>query len=75
MEQAVPRRAPWAGARPSGVVERWIQTETGLLVARERDDAELEIFRTGALPPKRRLLKKDIPVPIVDQGPDALDDR
>ncbi len=66
MEQAVPKRAPWEQKRPPGIVERWIQTDTGLLVSRERQDAELDLFREGALPPKRKLLKKDTPVPVIE---------
>ena len=48
------------------VVERWIQTDTGLLVSRERSASELELFRKGALPRKRRLLKKDEPIPVLE---------
>lgn len=66
MEQAVPKRAPFEQKRPPGIVERWIQTDTGLLVSHERQDAELDLFRQGALPPKRKLLKKDTPVPVIE---------
>lgn len=66
MQQAVPRRAPWPGARPAKVVERWIQTETGLLVGKERQGAELELFRTGALPPQRKLFRRDEPIAVLE---------
>ena len=66
MEQAVPKRAPWSDKRPATVIERWIQTDTGLLVSRERGDAELDLFRGGALPPKRKLLKRDEPIPVIE---------
>lgn len=65
MERAVPRRAPWPQRRPATVIERWIETDTGLLVSRRRQGAELDLFRQGALPPRRKLLKKDKPNPVI----------
>jgi len=66
MEQAVPRRAPWQQERPPSIVERWIQTDTGLLVSRQRPNAELDLFRKGALPARRKLLERDRPIPVIE---------
>lgn len=52
--------------RPTEIVELWIETETGLLLPRYRDGAELDLFRKGATPPKRRPLMKDEPIPIIE---------
>ena len=66
MERAAPLRPAMDQGRPSKIVELWIETETGLLVPRDRDGAELDLFRKGATPPKRRLLKQDEPIPIIE---------
>ena len=66
MEAAIPLRPASDIHRPSRVVELWIETETGLLVPRERVGAEQDLFRKGATPPRRRLLKKDEPVPLIE---------
>ena len=66
MEAAIPLRSAHDIGRPPKVVELWIESETGLLVPRKRDGAELELFRKGATPPKRRLLKPDRPIPEID---------
>ncbi len=66
MERAVPLRPAYTQDRPKGVVERWIQTDTGLLTSRERKGTELELFRRGATPPKRRLLRRDSPLEPIE---------
>jgi penicillin-binding protein 1B len=66
MERAVPLRPAGDPGRPAKIVEHWFETETGLLVPRQRSGAELDLFRKGATPPKRRLLKKDEPVPEIE---------
>ncbi len=66
MERAAPMRPAMDHGRPTKIVELWIETETGLLVPRDRDGAELDLFRKGATPPKRRLLKQDEPIPIIE---------
>jgi membrane peptidoglycan carboxypeptidase len=66
MEQAVPLRPTGDHGRPAKIVEHWIETDTGLLVPRQRGGAELDLFRKGATPPKRRLLKRDEPVPKIE---------
>ncbi|MDY7092656.1 MAG: transglycosylase domain-containing protein [Acidobacteriota bacterium] len=48
---------------PVQIVERWVQTSTGLLVRRQRSDATLELFRRGDEPDRRRLLRADHPIP------------
>jgi len=66
MDRAVPLRPAMDHGRPAKIVELWIETETGLLVPRARDGAELDLFRKGATPPKRRLLRQDVPIPIIE---------
>ena len=66
MELAIPLRSANDTGRPAKVVELWIESDTGLLVPREREGAELDLFRKGATPPKRRLLKADKPIPKID---------
>mgnify|MGYP002624022410 CR=1 FL=1 len=66
MTAAVPLRPAHAPPRPARLVERWIQSDTGLLTSRRRRDTELEIFRRGATPPKRRIWRRDPPVPVIE---------
>ncbi len=66
LHRAMRSRAPIAEEPPSAIIERWIELDTGLLVPRDRQGAELEIFRRGALPAKRRLLRKDRPLPVIE---------
>ena len=66
MERAVPLRPAHDPERPDKVIERWIQIDTGLLVSRQRSGSELELFRNGATPPKRRLWRRDEPLPVID---------
>ncbi len=52
----------WSGRpRPDAVVERWVEEETGLLVRRPRPGARSELYRRGDEPPRRRLLRADVP--------------
>jgi membrane carboxypeptidase/penicillin-binding protein len=64
-DRAVLLRPPLDPVRPRKVVEHWIEIDTGLLVPRQRQGTEIDLFRKGAMPPKRRLLKKDVPVPVI----------
>lgn len=66
MQQAVPLRPAGDGSRPSQIVERWIQTDTGLLTSRQRQGTELDFFRSGATPPKRRIWRRDEPIAPID---------
>jgi len=66
MERAVPLRPALARERPPKVVERWIQTATGLLVSRPRSGTESELFRRGATPPRRRLWRRDEPIAAIE---------
>lgn len=66
MNRSVPLRPAGESGRPAKIVELWFETESGLLVPRQRTGAELELFRKGATPRKRRLLKKDAPIPAID---------
>ena len=53
MERAAPARPRLAVRAPAGIVERWVDPETGRLLRRPRDGAERELFRSGAMPPGR----------------------
>lgn len=66
MEAAVPLRPAVEMERPQKIVEHWIQPATGLLVSRRRSDAEPELFRRGATPPRRRLWRRDEPLPVIE---------
>ena len=59
-------RAGETPARPPSVVERWVQPSTGLIVGSARRDATRELFLRGRLPPRRRLLARDPPLPPID---------
>jgi hypothetical protein len=43
------------------VVDRWVEEATGLLVRRARRGTRSELYRRGAEPPRRRLLRADVP--------------
>lgn len=66
MERAVPLRPDLQPRRPLRLIERWIQTDTGLLVSRQRVGTERDLFRRGATPPKRRLFRADQPLPVIE---------
>ena len=66
MEEAVPLRPAHDPGRPPRIAERWIQTDTGLLTSRQRAGTEREIFRAGATPPKRRIWRRDQPIPVIE---------
>jgi penicillin-binding protein 1A len=66
MQRAAQMHPVQAVARPRQIVERWIQVDTGLLVSRSRSGTERELFRRRALPPKRRLFRKDRPLPLIE---------
>jgi penicillin-binding protein 1B len=65
VEQALPARAERALPRPDGVVEAWIEPESGLLVRERNPRAVRELFRDGAEPPRARFWRIDEPVPVV----------
>ena len=65
MERAVPARPPRPMPEPRGVLRGWVQPSTGLRVKESRDDARPEVFRRGAEPPKRRIWRRDEPIPVV----------
>lgn len=51
---------------PEDVVTRWIQDRTGRLVDRDRAGAHQDLFDRDHLPPGRRLLLPDPPLPVVE---------
>jgi len=65
MERAVAARPPRPMPEPRGVLRGFVQPSTGLRVNESRRDAEAEVFRRGAAPPKRRIWRRDEPIPVV----------
>ncbi len=65
IREAVPARSPRRTGRPSGVIERWVDDERGVLVRRGHHDARRELFRRGALPPRDRFWRIDRPTPVL----------
>jgi membrane carboxypeptidase/penicillin-binding protein len=65
MSAAVPARPKRPLPRPREIVERTIDTRTGLLVRSFGPRARSEIFRKSALPPRNRFWRADSEVPVV----------
>jgi penicillin-binding protein 1B len=65
MVSAAPTRPAAPLERPDDVVERLIQDRSGLLVGRSRRGTHTDLFRRGAMPPSRRLWRKDEPIPVL----------
>ena len=59
MEKAVGTRPDRSEPRPSGIVELWIDPETGLLVRSINPRAEHELFQRGHLPRRDRFFRVD----------------
>ncbi len=65
MRAAAPSRGPFEPARPSSLIEHWVDVESGLRLAHRRDGAEQFLFRRRARPPKKRLWRRRSPlVPV-----------
>jgi penicillin-binding protein 1B len=60
MRRAAPAYPGAPPPRPDGLVERWLEESTGLLVRRRRPGTRRELYRRGAEPPRRRLLRADV---------------
>jgi penicillin-binding protein 1B len=65
MAEAVPARPARTMKTPSGLVERYVDPRTGLLVRSFGPRARKELFRKAALPPRDRFWRADSPVPVV----------
>jgi penicillin-binding protein 1B len=65
MREAVLARPPKKLDRPGGVVERWIDPATGLLVRERNKNARLELFRRSVLPKRDRFWRRDRPAPAL----------
>jgi penicillin-binding protein 1B len=65
MSVAVPARPSFQVEMPSDIVIRRIDSRTGLLVSSRSRRGEDELFRRGALPPRRRFWKSNRPDPVV----------
>jgi penicillin-binding protein 1B len=66
MARAVPARPPYAVERADGVVERWVQEKTGLLVRAGRSGARPELYRKGDQPRRKRWWRPDAPTPVIE---------
>ncbi len=59
MAQAIPTRPQRQSAPPTDLEQHWIEARSGLRVAASRRGSTEEIFRRGAMPPRRRLWKSN----------------
>lgn len=66
MQRAVGSYPAPEPARPNGVVYRWVDEASGMLVRGERRGARREAYRRGYLPPRRKLLGGGRPLPPID---------
>ncbi len=66
MRNAVRARPTFQVERPGEVVERWVDTTTGLLVREGRSDARPELYRKGTLPARKRWWRIDAPMPAIE---------
>ena len=65
MTEAVPARPDRPVKMPHGIVERYVDPRTGLLVRDFNRRARKELFRLGAQPPRDRFWRADKPTPVV----------
>lgn len=65
MAQVAPSRPLDPIGPPPRVVWSWVQDDTGLRVRPQRPGSHEDLFRDGAEPPHRRLLRADHPVPVL----------
>ena len=65
MEAAVQSRTAGNRSRPREVEEHWVDGSSGLLLRRARRGASQELFLRGATPPRKRLLRRNRPVPVI----------
>jgi penicillin-binding protein 1B len=65
MRRGVPLRPERHLARPAGIVSLHVDSRTGLLVRSWNPHAQLEVFRSGALPPRDRFWREDPEVEVV----------
>jgi membrane carboxypeptidase/penicillin-binding protein len=66
MAKAVPARAPLTLQRPDGIIERWVETDTGLIVSEGREGSRPELYRESTLPKHRRWWRFDEPMPLIE---------
>ena len=65
MAAAAPARPPHPIEPPDDIVSAWIDPFTGRRLLRERRGAYEELFREGALPPRRRWFRAS-PLPVIE---------
>ncbi len=65
MSKAAKARAASTIRRPSGVVTRYFDPESGLLVTRFNGRARPEIFRKRAVPPRKRFWRHDPHIEVI----------
>ncbi|HEX2465811.1 MAG TPA: transpeptidase-transglycosylase, partial [Thermoanaerobaculia bacterium] len=66
MTKAVPARPPLTVERPVGILERWVETDTGLMVREGREGSRPELYRKSTLPAHRRWWRFDEPMPVIE---------
>ena len=66
LEKAAPTREIQVLRVPQDIVRRPVHAESGLLLRRQRKQAELEVFRRRSLPPRRRVFRRVPPVPVIE---------
>jgi penicillin-binding protein 1B len=65
METAVATRPTALPGRPRGVVERFVDTKTGLMVRERNPRARKEYFRFSQIPRRDRFFRRDRKVPVI----------
>jgi penicillin-binding protein 1B len=65
MKDAVPARPSLAHEAPRGIVEAWVNPQTGLRVGPGKKGATEETFRRGAMPRRNRPWRIDTAVPVI----------
>lgn len=66
VEPVAASRPPVDRPTPEDVVVRWVEDRTGRLVEHRRSGAHSELFDRDYLPPARRLLLPDPPLPVIE---------
>ena len=66
MEGAAPARPVLDHGAPKGIIEAYVDPETGLLVGKRDKRATEEVFRRGATPRRNRIWRIDKAIPVVE---------
>lgn len=66
MEGAAPARPVLDHGAPKGIIEAYVDSESGLLVGKRDKGATEEVFRRGATPRRNRIWRIDKAIPVVE---------